>query len=72
MKRSAFRTMECILPTNRKKIRVVFDSSAKYKAVSLNDTLLSAPDITNRLIDVLIQFRSELIAIEGDIKSMFH
>ena len=54
------------------KIRVVFDCSARYKGVCLNDHLLPGPDITNSLIGVLLRFRREPIAIQGDVQSMFH
>jgi hypothetical protein len=50
------------------KIRVVFDSSAKYQDVSLNDALLTGPDLTNSLLGVLIRFRHE----EVDVEQMFH
>jgi len=54
------------------KLRVVFDCSAKFKGVSLNDIFLQGPDITNNLVGVLLRFRRESIAIQGDIQSMFH
>ena len=53
------------------KIRVAFDCSANYKVISLNDILLPGPDVTNKLIGVLIRFRNEVITIEEDTKSMF-
>jgi len=54
------------------KLRVVFDCSARYKGTCLNDHLIPGPDITNSLIGVLLRFRREAIAIQGDIQSMFH
>ena len=53
------------------KIRVVFDCSAKYQGIALNDHLLQGPDLTNGLIGVLARFRKEPIAIMYDIEKIF-
>ncbi|KAK3749645.1 hypothetical protein QZH41_014860, partial [Actinostola sp. cb2023] len=53
-------------------IRVVFDCSARYEGVSLNDCLLQGPDLLNSLLGVLCRFREEKIAFMVDVKSMFH
>ncbi|KAL4009472.1 hypothetical protein ACER0C_003324 [Sarotherodon galilaeus] len=54
------------------KIRVVFDCSARYQETSLNDHLLTGPDLTNTLVGVLCRFRKGPIAIMCDIEKMFH
>lgn len=54
------------------KIRVVFDCSAKFQGVSLNDCLLQGPDLTNSLVGVLTRFREDPVAFMGDVESMFH
>lgn len=59
-------------PQKPGQIRVVFDSSAKYMGVSLNDVLLTGPDLNNSLLGVLMRFRKEKIAILADIQQMFH
>jgi transposase InsO family protein len=54
------------------KIRVVFDCSAKFSDVALNDCLLQGPDLTNSLVGVLTRFRLGSVAFMADIESMFH
>ncbi|XP_067933081.1 uncharacterized protein [Watersipora subatra] len=56
----------------KKKLRVVFDASAKYRGISLNDTLLQGPDHINSLVGILCRFRKESIAICCDIQQMFY
>lgn len=59
-------------PKKPNQLRAVFDSSAKYGGISLNDVLLTGPDLTNSLLGVLMRFRQEAVAIMGDIQQMFY
>jgi hypothetical protein len=59
-------------PKKPDQLRAVFDSSARYGGLSLNDTLLTGPDLTNNLLGVLLRFRREPVAIMGDIQQMFY
>lgn len=59
-------------PRKPDQIRVVFDSSAQFCGVSLNDVLLTGPDLNNSLLGVLLRFRKERVAILADIQQMFH
>ena len=59
-------------PKKPSQIRVVFDSSAEYKGISLNKTLLPGPDQMNSLVGVLFRFRQEDTALICDIEQMFH
>ena len=54
------------------KIRVVFDCSAPYQNVSLNDHLLSAPSLVNEPIDIVCRFRKDKVAVMMDIRAMFY
>ncbi|XP_036007140.1 uncharacterized protein LOC110368025 [Fundulus heteroclitus] len=59
-------------PHKPEKIRVVFDCSAHFQGTSLNDHLLTGPDLTNTLVGVLCRFRKGLVAIMCDVERMFH
>lgn len=57
-------------PRKPNQLRAVFDSSAKYRGISLNDTLYTSPDLTNSLLGILLRFRREPVAVMGDIQQM--
>ena len=56
----------------KNKVRIVYDASAKFKGTSLNDNLLSGPNLNNDLRGVLQRFREEKVAFVADIMSMFN
>ena len=49
----------------------VFDCSAEYKGDALNKHLLQGPDLTNKLVGVLVRFRRESVTFMAEIESMF-
>ncbi|XP_061886479.1 uncharacterized protein LOC133637538 [Entelurus aequoreus] len=59
-------------PQKKSQIRVVFDSSAQFEGMSLNDALLSGPNLNNSLLGVLVRFRKHKVAITADIQQMFY
>ncbi|VDI37805.1 Hypothetical predicted protein [Mytilus galloprovincialis] len=59
-------------PKKPGKIRCVFDSSAKFGDVSLNNVLLQGPDLNNSLLSVLMRFRKNRIAASADVQQMFY
>ncbi|XP_071956865.1 uncharacterized protein [Antedon mediterranea] len=59
-------------PQKPGKIRVVFDSSAQFQDTSLNNVLMSGPDLVNGLLGVLIRFRQDPVAFVADIEQMFY
>ena len=54
------------------KVRRVGDAAAQYQGTSLNDCLLSGPDLLNSLVGILMSFCQELIALSADIEAMFN
>ena len=59
-------------PKKPGQIRVVFDCSAQFNRVILNDYLLQGPDFMNDLLVILFRFRKESVAFMTDIKIMFY
>lgn len=59
-------------PKKPGKLRVVFHCSPRFRGISLNDTLLTGPDLINSLVGVLCRFRGEAVAVICDIEQMFH
>ena len=54
------------------KMRIVFDCGAECDGKSLNKALMQGPDLTNKLVGMLIRFREDCIALTADIKAMYH
>ena len=59
-------------PQKPNQIRCVFHSSARHDGVSLNEVLLTGPDMTNNLLGVLLRFCREEFAIMADVQQMFY
>ena len=57
--------------STEKKIRVVFDTSAKHRGKCLNDALLAGPVLQNELPQVLTKFCEGDVAFGADIEAMF-
>ena len=57
-------------PNKPGKVRIVLDAAAKYKGTSLNDKLLTGPDLLQGLPGVLLRFREEPVALTADIEKM--
>ena len=70
--------MQCYLPHHPVKhphkpgkVRRVCNAASKFKGVSLNDKLLSGPDLLRNLVGIIFRFSEHQIAITADIESMF-
>lgn len=59
-------------PQKPGRIHIVFDCSAKFQGISLNDHLLTGPELTNTLVGVLYRFWRGPVAVIYDIERMFH
>ena len=58
-------------PMKPGKIRVMFDCSAEYRAIWLNDALLQSPDKMNNLLRFLMRLCEEKDAVIGDLECMY-
>lgn len=53
------------------KVRVVYDASARSSGPSLNDCLHTGPKFNQRILEILLRFRSYPIAFIADIEKAF-
>ena len=53
------------------KVRIVYDSAARYGGISLNDTMLPGPKLQQEISDVLLRFRKNPVALVADTTEMF-
>ena len=53
------------------KTRIVFDASARYQAVSLNDVICQGPKLQRDLFHGLLRFRKNPVALVCDIAEMY-
>ena len=53
-------------------VRCCFNSSQSYKGYSLNASWELGPDLVNSLHAVLLRFRKDLVAAQGDITKMYY
>ena len=59
-------------PNKPCKVRTVLDAAAKYDGKSLNDYLITGPDLLNNLVGILLRFRKNPVALVADIEAMYH
>ena len=59
-------------PNKPDKLRIVLDCAATHDSMSLNSQVLQGPDLTNKLLGILLRFRRGRVALMADIEAMFH
>ena len=60
-----------IHPHKPGKVRRVFNGAAKFRRHSLNNALLTGPDLLQSLIHILFRFRKSLKNVSADIEGIF-
>ena len=58
-------------PNKPGKVRPVCNAASKVRRISLNDNLLTGPDLLQNLIGIIFKFREQKVAITADIEAMF-
>ena len=53
------------------KVRVVYDASARSRGPSLNDCLYTGPKFNQKILEILLRFRSYPVALVADIEKAF-
>ena len=59
-------------PSKSDKICVVFDCSAACNGVTINEKLMSGPDLTNQIISTFVKFRRDFLEVMADIEAIFY
>ena len=52
------------------KVRIVFDSAARCKGISLNDMMLTGLKLQQDVLEILLRFRLRPVTLAADIKEM--
>ena len=60
------------VPKKDGNIRIVFDCAHQYNGISLNNSCMQGPKLTNPLFDVLLRFRQYQHVFTADISSMYN
>ena len=53
------------------KLRIVYDASCKSNGVSLNDCLYTGPALSQKIVDIILRFRTHRKGLAGDIEKAF-
>ena len=53
------------------KLRIVYDASAKVNGPCLNDCLYTGPNFSQNILDILIRFRLNQIALVGEVEKAY-
>ena len=56
---------------NTTKVRVMYDASARSNGPSLNDCLHTGPKFDQKILDILLRFRTHRVALTADIEKAF-
>ena len=54
------------------KVRIVFDALATFEGKSLNTESLPGPKLKIDIVDILVKFRKDPMALFGDISQLYH
>ena len=58
-------------PNKPGKARRVANTASKFKGVSLNNALLTGPDLLANLLEIILRFRKHPVGVLADIEGMF-
>ena len=57
-------------PNKPGNVRRVCNAASKFRGISLNDNLLTRPDLLQNLIGIIFRFKEQKVAITADIEAM--